>query len=35
MQFIANQSAPNAKTETFTGNPMNYHYFMSVFKEAV
>ena len=29
------QSAPNVEIETFTGNPLDYHYFMSVFKEAV
>ena len=29
------QSAPNVEIETFTGNPLDYPYFMSVFKGAV
>ena len=33
--LLHHQSAPNVEIETFTGNPLDYHYFMSVFKEAV
>ena len=33
--LLRHQSAPNVEIETFTGNPLDYHYFMSVFKEAV
>ena len=33
--LLCHQSAPHVKIETFRGNPLDYHYFMSVFKEAV
>ena len=33
--LLRHQSAPNVEIETFTGNPLDYHYFMSVFKEAM
>ena len=33
--LLHHQSPPNVEIETFTGNPLDYHYFMSVFKEAV
>ena len=33
--LLCHQSAPNEEIETFIGNPLDYHYFMSVFKEAV
>ena len=33
--LLRHQSAPNVEIETFTGNRLDYHYFMSVFKEAV
>ena len=33
--LLHHQSALNVKTETFTGNPLDYHYFMTVFKAAV
>ena len=33
--LLRHQSAPNVEIETFTGNPLDYHYFTSVFKEAV
>ena len=33
--LLHHQSAPNVEIETFTGNPLDYHYFMSVFKETV
>ena len=32
--LLCHKSAPNVEIET-TGNPLDYHYFMSVFKEAV
>ena len=33
--LLHQQSAPNVEIETFIRNPLDYHYFMSVFKEAV
>ena len=33
--LLRHQSAPNVEIETFRGNPLDYHYFMSVFKKAV
>ena len=33
--LLHHQSLPKVEIETFTGNPLDYHYFMSVFKEAV
>ena len=33
--LLRHQSAPNVEIEIFTGNPLDYHYFMSVFKEVV
>ena len=33
--LLCHQSAPNVEIETFTENPLDYHYFKSVFKEAV
>ena len=33
--LLCHQSGPNVEIETFTGNPLDYHYLMSVFKEAV
>ena len=33
--LLHHQSAPNVEIETFTGNPLDYHYFKSVFKEAL
>lgn len=33
--LLRHQLAPNEEVETFTGNPLDYHYFMSAFKEAV
>ena len=33
--LLRHQSAPNVEIETFTGNPLDYHYFMPVFKEPV
>ena len=33
--LLHHQSAPNVEIEIFTGNPLDYHYFMTVFKEAV
>ena len=32
--LLCHQSATNMEIETFTGNPLDYQYFMSVFKEA-
>lgn len=32
--LLHHESAPNVETETFTGNPLGYHYFMLVFKET-
>ena len=29
--LLRHQSAPNVEIQTFTGNPLDYHYFMSVF----
>ena len=31
--LLRHQSAPNVEIEIFTGNPLDYHYFMSVFKK--
>ena len=33
--LLHHQSAPNVQIESFTGNPLDYHYFMSVFQETV
>ena len=33
--LLRHQSAPNVEIETFTGNLLNYNYFMSVFIEAM
>ena len=33
--LLRHQSAPNVEIETFTGNPLDYHYFMLVFIEAM
>ena len=33
--LLRHQSAPNVEIETFTGNPLDCHYFISAFKEAV
>ena len=33
--LLRHQSAPNEEIETFKGNSLDYHYFMSGFKEAV
>ena len=33
--LLRQQSAPDVDIPVFTGNPLEYHYFMSSFKEAV
>ena len=33
--LLRHQSVPNVEIEAFTGNPLDYHYIISVFKEAV
>ena len=33
--LLCHQSAPNVELETSTGNPLDYHYLMSVFKETM
>ena len=34
-QLLKQQSAPEIKIDVFDGNPMEFHYFMAVFKEVV
>ena len=34
-QLLTQQAAPDAEIHTFDGNPLNYFYFMALFKEAV
>ena len=33
--LLHHQSAPEVETETFRGDPLEYHYFISVFREVV
>ena len=33
--MMKQQSAPEININVFDGNPLNFHYFMAVFKEAV
>ena len=34
-KMMKQQSAPEININVFDGNPLNFHYFMAVFKEAV
>ena len=34
-KLIQQQGAPEVDTDTFSGDPLEYHYFMGVFKEVV
>ena len=34
-KLIQQQGAPEVDIDTFSGNPLEYHYFMEVFKEVV
>ena len=34
-RLLKQQSAPEIKIDVFDGNPMEFHYFMAVFKEVV
>ena len=34
-QLLKQQAAPDVEIDTFDGNPLNYFYFMALFKEAV
>ena len=34
-KLLQQQSAPDVDMEEFNGNPLNYHYFMALFKEVV
>ena len=34
-KIMKQQSAPEININVFDGNPLNFHYFMAVFKEAV
>ena len=34
-QLLKQQSAPEIEINVFDGNPMEFHYFMAVFKEVV
>ena len=34
-KMMKKQSAPEININVFDGNPLNFHYFMAVFKEAV
>ena len=34
-QLLKQQSAPDIDIDIFSGNPMNFHYFMAVFNEIV
>ena len=34
-QLLKQQAAPNVETDTFDRNPLNYFYFMELFKEAI
>ena len=33
--LLPHQTAPDVEIDTFKGDPLEYHYFMSVFTEAV
>ena len=33
--LLHHQSAPEVETETFRGDPLEYHYFILVFREVV
>ena len=34
-QLLKQQAAPDVEIDTFDGNPLNYFYFMALFKEAI
>ena len=34
-EHLRKQAAPDFEIDIFDGNPMHFHYFMAVFKEAV
>ena len=34
-QLLKQQSAPDIDIDIFSGNPMDFHYFMAVFNETV
>ena len=34
-QLLRLHAAPDLKIDVFDGNPMDFHYFMAVFKEVV
>ena len=34
-QLLKQQSAPDFDTDVFSGNPMDFHYFMAAFNEIV
>ena len=34
-KMMKQQSAPEININVFDGNPLNFHYFMALFKEAV
>ena len=34
-RLLKQQSAPEIETDIFSGNPMEFHYFMAVFREVV
>ena len=33
--LLSKQPAPNVDIDVFNGNPMEFHYFMSIFEEMV
>ena len=34
-ELLKRQAAPDLEIDIFDGNPMDFHYFMAIFKEVV